>query len=224
VGWQLNTALETDGDHSNEDNVRIVRLMVTMQLRTPAPIVDMVKRRSLLCTKSMKHHPLALVMLALAAASPAADAPRLIEKAKVYPLAIDDAFEFRKTKTFIYDPRDAQVHRPAYSEMINFERQRVVYGAVNQVDRRERYGQYYDFFWRTKRPADVIVRFEYRQQNLGSYVQAQEIEYKGAKGSNKSSFKIVGDDYEQDGRVTAWRAIIIENGKIVGLNQSFLWN
>ncbi|HET6406948.1 MAG TPA: hypothetical protein VFG14_03625 [Chthoniobacteraceae bacterium] len=172
----------------------------------------------------MKSLSLALATLALAAASPAAEPPRLIEKAKVYPLAIDDAFEFRKTKSFIYDPRDPQVHRPAYSEMINFERQRIVFGAVNQVDRRERYGQYWDFFWRTKRPADVIVRFEYRQQNLGSYVQAQEVEYKGIKGSQKSSFKIVGDDYEQDGRVVAWRAIIIENGKIVGLNQSFLWN
>ena len=172
----------------------------------------------------MKYHSIALVLLALAAASPAAEAPRLIEKAKVYPLAIDDAFEFRKVKTFVYDPQDPQVHRPAYSEMINFERQRTIFGAVNQVDRRERYGQYYDFFWRTKRPADVVVRFEYRQQNLGSYVQAREIEYKGAKGSQKSSFKIIGDDYEQDGRVTAWRAIIIENGKIVGLNQSFLWN
>jgi hypothetical protein len=172
----------------------------------------------------MKYYTFALVVLALAAASPAAEAPRLIEKAKVYPLAIDDAFEFRKVKSFIYDPNDPQVHRPAYSEMINFERQRTVLGAVTQVDRRERYGQYYDFFWRTKRQADVTVRFEYRQQKLGSYVQAREIEYKGVKGSIKSSFQIIGDDYEQDGRVTAWRAIIIENGKIVGLNQSFLWN
>jgi hypothetical protein len=55
-------------------------------------------------------------------------------------------------------------------------------------------------------------------------VQAQEVQYKGAKGSLKSSFKVVGDDYQQDGHVTAWRAIIIENGKIVALNQSFLWH
>jgi hypothetical protein len=98
------------------------------------------------------------------------------------------------------------------------------FGAVTQLDRRQRYGQYYDFFWRVSRPADVKVRFEYRQQQLGAYVQAQELEYKGVKGSHKSSFKVVGDEYELDGRVTAWRAIIIENGKVVALNQSFLWN
>jgi hypothetical protein len=28
----------------------------------------------------------------------------------------------------------------------------------------------------------------------------------------------------EDGKVTAWRAVLIENGKIVALNQSFLWN
>jgi hypothetical protein len=40
----------------------------------------------------------------------------------------------------------------------------------------------------------------------------------------KSEFQIIGDDYEQDGKITAWRALVIENGKIVALNQSFLWN
>lgn len=40
----------------------------------------------------------------------------------------------------------------------------------------------------------------------------------------KSEFQIIGDDYEQDGQVTAWRAVLIENGRIVAVNQSFLWN
>ena len=159
-----------------------------------------------------------------AAAGIAAERPRQLEKAKALPLALDDAFEFRKTKTFLYDPRDPKIWGPAYNDMISFERQRKGFGAVTQVDRRQRYGHYYDFFWRANRPADVKVRFEYRQQNLGAFVQAQEIEYKGVKGSQKSSFEVVGDDYEHDGRVTAWRAVVIENGKVVALNQSFLWN
>jgi hypothetical protein len=167
----------------------------------------------------------ALASLVLAATlSHAAEPPRRLDKAKALPLALDDAFEFRKTKSFIYDPRDPRLWKPAFDDMITFERQRKSYGAVTQVDRRQRYGHYYDFFWRTKRPANVTVRFEWRQQNLGSYVQAQELNYTDAKGSNKSSFTVIGDDYEQDGKVTAWRAVIIENGKIVALNQSFLWN
>ena len=172
----------------------------------------------------MKCFTFALAVLALAAAGPAAELPRQIEKAKALPLALDDAFQFRKVKTFIYDPRDPRIWRPAFNDMIGFERQRMAFGAVTQVDRRQRYGHYYDFFWRTARPSDVSVRFEYRQQNLGAYVQAQEVDYKGAKGSQKSSFQVIGDDYEHDGRVTAWRAVIIENGKVVALNQSFLWN
>lgn len=173
----------------------------------------------------MKRSILALTTLALAAAAGfAAEPPRRLDKAKAFPLAIDDAFQFRKTKTYLYDPREPRFNQPTYDNMSAFERQRVVYGAVTQVDRRQRYGHYYDFFWRTKREADVTVRFEYRVQGLGSYVQAKEIDYKGVKGSHKSSFTVIGDDYEEEGRVTAWRAVIIENGKIVALNQSFLWN
>jgi hypothetical protein len=68
------------------------------------------------------------------------------------------------------------------------------------------------------------LRLEYRQQNLGSHVQARELRYSAAKGSIKSEFQIIGDDYEQDGQVTAWRAVLIEKGRIVAVNQSFLWN
>jgi hypothetical protein len=34
----------------------------------------------------------------------------------------------------------------------------------------------------------------------------------------------VGSDYFEDGRVSGWRVLLIENGKIVGLTQSFLWD
>lgn len=147
--------------------------------------------------------------------------PALLEKAPVLPLALDDSIEFRKTKTFLNDPK---LFKPAYDRMIEFERQRINFGAVNQLDRRQRWGHYYTFFWRTKRAGDLTIRFEYRQQNLGAHVQAQELHYPAAKGGIKSEFKVVGDDYEQDGQVTAWRAIVIEDGRIVALNQSFLWN
>jgi hypothetical protein len=169
---------------------------------------------------------LVLASLAFAATSLsfAAEPPRRLDKAKAYPLALDDSIQFRKTKTFLYDPRDPRLNQSSTSEMVNMERLRITYGAVTQLDRRERYGHYYDFFWRTDRPTDVTVRFEYRQQNLGTYVQAKEIDYKGVKGNLKTSFQVIGDDYEEEGKVTAWRAVIIENGKIVALNQSFLWN
>ena len=169
----------------------------------------------------MKRLLFPLVMLALAAASPAAEQPRQLDKAKVLPLALDDAFQFRKTKMLL---NDRELEKPSLDPMIVLERQRSNFGAVSEIDRAQRYGHYFTFFWRVKRPADVTIRLEYRQQNLGAYVQARELFYKNVKGSVKTDFSVIGDDYKQEGKITGWRALLIENGKIVGLNQSFLWN
>jgi len=167
-----------------------------------------------------------LAVLALSASGLCADSkapakPTLLEKAIVLPLALDDSFQFRKTLSFLYDPI---LRKPTPDIMVNYMWSRMDYGGVSGEDRRHKYGHYYTFYWRSKRKADLTLRLEYRQQNLGSKVQAQEYHYKDVKGSVKSEFQIIGDDYEEDGRVTGWRALLIENGKIVGLNQSFLWN
>ena len=63
-----------------------------------------------------------------------------------------------------------------------------------------------------------------RDPHNPTYVQAKELEYKGAKGSFRSEFDVIGSRYVEDGKVNGWRALLIENGKIVGLTQSFLWN
>lgn len=106
---------------------------------------------------------------------------------------------------------------------IMFERQYRLFGAVTKLDRRQRYGNYFDFFWRAKRPANVTVRLEYRQEKLHAHVQGQEISYANARGNYTTEFKVVGDDYFDDGRVIAWRCLLIENGKIVAENRSYLW-
>lgn len=151
----------------------------------------------------------------------AAEGPLPLRKANVLPLALDEAFSFRKTKLFLNDP---DFFPPTVDRMIAFERQRVNFGAVTEVDRRQRMGNYFTFFWRADRRADVTVRLEYRQENLGSFVQAREISYDNVKGQVQTNFRIIGDDYLNDGRVIAWRALIVENGRIVGLTQSYLWN
>jgi hypothetical protein len=177
----------------------------------------------------MKRYLLLLASLAAATAAfgengrniVGGDTSRTTDKANVMPLALDDAFQFRKQIVQLNDP---QVNKPSFDPMINFERNRINYGAINGYERRSRYGHYFKFFWRANRKADLTVRFEYRQQNLGAFVQAKEYSVKDAKGSYMSEFDIVGDQYAEDGKVCGWRLILIENGKIVGLNQSFLWN
>ena len=112
----------------------------------------------------------------------------------------------------------------AQDASIMFERQYRLFGAVTKLDRRQRYGNYFDFFWRARRSAPITVRLEYRQEKLHSHVQAQEISYPNARGNLKTEFKVIGDDYLDDGRVIAWRCLLIENGRIVAENRSYMWD
>lgn len=151
-----------------------------------------------------------------------ADRAELLDRARVLPLALNDNYEFRKTKTYTLTPREPKDFN---EPMLVFERKRALYGAVNELDREERYGQYFTFFWRIRTPSPGLeVRFEYRQAALGNFVQAQVLTYETLRtGSFRSEFRVVGDDYAQDGQVTAWRALLVENGAIVALTQSALW-
>jgi hypothetical protein len=146
---------------------------------------------------------------------------RTLEKAEALPLALDDTFEFRKIKSFLNEP---ELIKRSEDRMLEFRTKQINYGAVTGYDRSQREGHYFTFFWKAKREADLTFRFEYRQERLGSYVQAREIDCPGAKGAVKTDIAIIGDDYIEDGKITGWRALLIENGQVVGLAQSFLWN
>src|ERR1700756_5429743 len=80
----------------------------------------------------------------------------------------------------------------AQDASIMFERQYRLFGAVTKLDRRQRFGDYFDFFWRAKRPANVTVRLEYRQEKLHAHLQAQEVSYSNVRGNYKTEFKVVG--------------------------------
>lgn len=173
------------------------------------------------------------------AAAPSAQAgsrqpvPVLLTKAEALPLALDPAFEFRKTKLYFLESRRVMRLQGNEERSIAFERQRLLYGAVTPNDERDRYGNYFTFFWNAARPADLVVRLEYRQARLGPMVQAREVPYPAAgTGGHRTEFQITGDDYQVDGRVTSWRVLLVERpgaqpgaagGRIVALGQSYLW-
>jgi hypothetical protein len=186
-----------------------------------------------------------LMFLALEISSQGAqEEPRIVEKLTPLPVALDKDFEFRKTKlVFLSEkaPKASERARQTTSSLgsksnspsqkvatlqdapITFERQYRMFGAVTLVDQRQRLGNYFDFFWRAKRPSDVTVRLEYRQEKLHEHVQAQEITYRNVHGTHKTEFKVIGDDYFDDGQVIAWRCLLISNGRIVAENRSFMW-
>ena len=170
--------------------------------------------------------------------------PKVVDKVTALPVALDPNFEFRKTKLFFMSekgPKPSERARQDTSKLggksnspsqktatlqdapIVFERQYRLFGAVTGLDQRQRFGDYFDFFWRAKRPSEVTVRLEYRQEKLHEHVQAQEITYRNVRGTHKTEFKVIGDDYFDDGRVVAWRCLLIANGRIVAENLSFLW-
>ncbi|HSH38061.1 MAG TPA: hypothetical protein VK993_04680 [Chthoniobacterales bacterium] len=179
-----------------------------------------------------------IVALAVALTTATADAAKLpgaanefrqLTEATPLPKALDPAFEFRKTKLFFLGdapgPRrgggltGGAVRDPS----IGFEGAYRLHGAVTGLDQRRRFGHYFDFFWRAKRSANVTVRLEYRQQTLRSFTQAREVSYANVRGNTKTSFAVIGDDFFADGRITAWRCLLVENGRIVAEERSFLW-
>ncbi len=148
------------------------------------------------------------------------------------PTALDRDFQFRKVKLYLlgYTPVGNQATKfsnqrsgPNRDPSIDFERSYRLYGAVTELDKRRRFGDYMDFFWRAKRPATITVRLEYRPETLHGATQGREVTYPNAKGSHKTAFAIIGDDYLTDGRILSWRCLLIEKGRIVAETRSYLW-
>jgi len=190
-----------------------------------------------------------LAVLAASALARTQQQPRVIDRAVSFPVALNEDFQFRKTKLYLLTEaapgqektnpdeniqnagKGGKLGSTAPSSKtttvqdasIRFERQYRLFGAVTKLDQRERMGNYFDFFWRTRRIGDLTVRLEYKQEKLHAHVQAQELFYPAARGNYKTEFKVVGDDYFDDGRVIAWRCLLIENGRIVAETHSYLW-
>jgi hypothetical protein len=166
----------------------------------------------------------AVLAVALAGcATPEGPATRL-DKANVLALELDDSYQFRKILTSVFDPNlvEQQV-RGNTGGVIDFERARRTWGAVDSLEVSKRHGSYFTFFWRTPKDSDVTLRLEYRQAGLGNYVMAQERYYPAARGSHRSTFQVIGDEFLENGLVSAWRALLIVDGRIVALRQSSMW-
>src|SRR5437868_9594215 len=189
------------------------------------------------------------VLVGSSAFSRTREQPRLLERVVPLPMALNEDFQFRKTKLYLLTENAPGQEKSSGTDgvqgktkggklsstapsiksttvqdaSIRFERQYRLFGAVTKLDQRERIGNYFDFVWRARRAADLTVRLEYRQEKLHAHVQAQEISYSNVRGSHKTEFKVVGDDYFDDGRVTAWRCLLIENGTIVAETHSYMW-
>jgi hypothetical protein len=166
----------------------------------------------------------ALAVVLAGCATPEGPATRL-DKANILPLELDDAYQFRKILTSVFDPNldEQRVSGAKTGGVIDFERARRTWGAVDSLEISKRHGSYFTFFWRTSRDSDVTLRLEYRQAGLGNFVMAQERYFPAARGSHRSTFQVTGDEFLENGLVSAWRALLIVDGRVVALRQSSMW-
>jgi len=136
------------------------------------------------------------------------------------------------------DPKgDTAMKRPDYyfldptatavesrDDMISFESRHHLYGAITNEERRGREGHYYSFPWTTTDKASAAsLLFEYRQQNTGAVVHALRVPIERVRRNNVTRVEIVGEPYDLNGKVTAWRATIERGGQAVASKQSYLW-
>lgn len=165
---------------------------------------------------------LAFFCLALASCAGTIPKPYQVENPKLPPVALDSDFELSKTGQYFLDPAAKPIIGQIDASVL-FERGYRAYGAVTALDQHQVFGNYFDFFWRARRTADVRVRLEYRQEKLHAFVQAREVHYLHARGHHRTEFAIIGDDFFDDGRVIAWRASLIVDGRVVATTRSYLW-
>ncbi len=147
-----------------------------------------------------------LPVLAVAALSSCASKPQGFTKVKIYRLN-------PTAKINAVDPS------------IPFEQQHLLYGAVTNDDRDARGGNYYTFFWKADdRTQPVKLRFEYRQAATRSAVKRVEVDITDVKRNNVSKVQITGAEYQTNGKVLAWRAVLLQGGKEIASTQSFMWH
>lgn len=108
-------------------------------------------------------------------------------------------------------------------EMIEFEQKRHLHGAIEQSEKRDRFGNYFTIFWKSETRNPCVVRLEYRQGGTGFQVHVQEEVVDKPRRTNETKFQITGDDYQRNGKVTQWKASIVENGAVVAEYKSYLW-
>ncbi len=122
-----------------------------------------------------------------------------------------------------YTLRNQNERDPSGEPMVDHEKRRRLYGAVSMEERRARLGQYYTVIWQAEAGGKKELLFEYYQSGSGSQLKRQRSELPMDRASGKGEFSVIGDNYFSNGRVLAWKISLIENGRTIASEQSYLW-
>ena len=111
--------------------------------------------------------------------------------------------------------------------MVRMEKERRLRGAVSMEERHQRLGQYYTLLWSDPAGAGqgpVEVVFQYQQGASASRVKRMTKEFPASDAAEGiAEFAVIGDDYFTNGRVLAWQATVLRDGREFASRRSFLW-
>lgn len=111
--------------------------------------------------------------------------------------------------------------------MVRMEKQRLLRGAVSMEERRQRLGQYYTLLWSDPagvKSGPVEVVFEYRQGGTGSLIKRHSESFPASAADGIVRFSVTGDEYFKNGKVIAWRARVLRDGREIAVERSYLWD
>lgn len=111
--------------------------------------------------------------------------------------------------------------------MARMEKERRLRGAVSMEERRQRLGQYFTLLWSDpdgvgSGPVELV--FEYRQGATGSMVKRYRQDFPASDAEGVGEFSVIGDNYFDNGKVLAWRAVVLRDGDEIAVRKSYLWD
>lgn len=117
--------------------------------------------------------------------------------------------------------------------MVRGDQQKRLYGAVTIEEHQQRIGQYYNLRWcllneTTLKNKDlnspVQLIFRYQQASTGSKIITARKTYPKGTKQDTWTFKNIGSDYAEAGRILSWRAELLYDGQIISSKESYLWS
>ncbi|MFH1067702.1 MAG: hypothetical protein V1746_07355 [bacterium] len=137
------------------------------------------------------------------------------------PVQLDKRVGVGKIYDFL---NDATITKTGGNRPLNFELKYFSHGAVTKEQKKQKAGWYYVVHWGNDgAPADFTLRFDYRQAKTKDEVHSLSVKFPKAAGSHKASFSVVGDAYQNGGKITSWRAAVVRDGVIVAQKKSYVW-
>ena len=131
---------------------------------------------------------------------------------------VDEALTVRQFHLRETEPADKKK-----AQMVRGEQMYRLKGAVTLEERRERLGDYYTVTWKAIKTRPTRVVMDYQQAATGAKVLQQSVDLTEGSTGGKVEFAVIGSDYNNGGRVLAWRIRLMQGSSTIAEKRSYLW-